>query len=145
MCGELDIMENVNAKEKIWGTMHCDTYDNGECVETDGRGGSVIPNGTAPQGHFHTYTMEIDRSADVEAVRWFFDDKLYWQLTSDDFSKEVWEQTTHIPYFILLNLAIGGSFPNKVAAVTTPTEATASTGTMKIDWVAVYNHGGKKT
>lgn len=134
----MDIMENVNAVNRVWGTLHCDVYTNGECVETDGLGGNTVPT-TVVQGNFHTYTLEVDRSADIEAIRWFLDGTLYWQVTSDDLSEDVWTQTVHVPYFILLNLAIGGSMPNNKAGITTPTTATAETGTMTVDYVAVYN------
>jgi hypothetical protein len=139
MCGEMDILENVNGVNQAWGTLHCDVYFNGECVETDGLGSSTVPNTTALQGNFHRYTLEVDRSADIEAIRWFLDGSLYWQVTTEELSTEVWDQTVHVPYFILLNLAIGGSMPNNKAGITTPTAATASTGTMTVDYVAVYN------
>lgn len=138
-CGELDIMENVNALNQIWGTMHCDKYFDGQCTETDGKGGSTVPTGTIPQGNFHKYTLEVDRSGTIESVRWFYDDALYWQVTTDDLTADIWEQTIHTEYFILLNLAIGGAMPNNKSGKTTPTEATASTGTMTVDYVAVYN------
>lgn len=133
-------MENINGVNKVYGTMHCGTAPGGECNENDGRGSSAAPTGSALQGNFHTYTVEIDRTATIEAVRWYLDDVLYWQVTSDQLSAAVWAQTVQNDgYYMLLNLAIGGSFPDKVYGSTTPIESTVTSATMTFEYVAVYN------
>ena len=53
--------------------------------------------------------------------------------------------TSHAGYFILLNVAMGGAFPNGVAGTGTPTAATASGVPMLVDYVAVYTRGGGTT
>jgi hypothetical protein len=50
--------------------------------------------------------------------------------------------TNHAGYFILLNVAMGGAFPNGVAGVGTPTASTASGVPMRVDYVAVWTRGG---
>ncbi len=50
--------------------------------------------------------------------------------------------TNHPGYFLLLNVAMGGSFPNAVAGYTTPTASTVSGRPMVVDYVAVYARGG---
>lgn len=138
--GELDIMENVNAENKIHGTMHCGINPGGPCDETNGISGSTKPTSSAAQGNFHTYTMEIDRSnAAAEAVHWYLDGVQYHQVAMSKMDTATWNQAIHNSYFILLNVAIGGTFPDKVAGKTTPIESTASSGTMLVDYVAVYN------
>ena len=53
--------------------------------------------------------------------------------------------TNHAGYFILLNVAMGGAFPNGVAGAGTPTGATVSGRPMLVDYVAVYTRGGGTT
>jgi Ricin-type beta-trefoil lectin domain len=43
---------------------------------------------------------------------------------------------------IILDLAIGGGYPNGVCGCTTPTASTASGGTMSVDYVAAYTTNG---
>lgn len=138
--GELDIMENVNAVNKVYGTYHCGTNPGGPCDETNGLSGNTIPVGTPAQGNMHTYTIEVDRTDEAaEALRWYLDGELYWQVAQTAVPAETWAATVHNSYFIILNLAIGGSFPDKVYGSPTPIESTAATGTMLVDYVAVYN------
>lgn len=49
-------------------------------------------------------------------------------------------QIAHRGHFLLMNLAIGGSFPNKdYGADATPLETTASGGVYEAEYIAVYN------
>lgn len=140
--GELDIMENVNAVNKVYGTFHCGINPGGPCDETNGLSGNTVPSGSAAQGNFHTYTIEVDRTdSSAEVLRWYLDGTLYWQVTStyEGMDAATWDEAVHNSYFIILNMAIGGSFPNNVYGSTTPIESTASSGTFLIDYVAVYN------
>lgn len=121
------------------GGMHCGINPGGVCNEPIGLGGNRACTGTTCQGNFHIYTLEVDRSQSVEAVRWFLDGVLYWQVTSTQLSADVWAQVAHKPVFILLNLAMGGSFPNGVFGSTTPLSTTTSGGVLTVDYVAVYN------
>ncbi|OLN86544.1 Beta-glucanase 3 [Colletotrichum chlorophyti] len=139
VAGELDIMENVNAVNEVWGTMHCDVSPGGACHEQDGLSGNLTCAGTPCQGNFHKYTLEVDRTAAPEAVRWFLDDTLFWQLTDADVPAAVWTETIGTSYFVLLNIAIGGSFPDKNFGSPTPLADTVSGGTMEVEYVAVYN------
>lgn len=135
-------MENVNAVNKVYGTFHCGVNPGGPCDETNGLSGNTVPKGSAAQGSFHTYTIEVDRTdSSLEALRWYLDGTLYWQVTSDysGMDAATWDEAVHNSYFVILNMAIGGSFPNNVYGSTTPIESTASSGTFLIDYVAVYN------
>jgi hypothetical protein len=53
--------------------------------------------------------------------------------------------TNHAGYFILLNVAMGGAFPNGVAGSGTPTASTVSGRPMLVDYVAVWTRGGSGT
>jgi beta-glucanase (GH16 family) len=132
-------MENVNGLNKVWGTLHCDKSPGGTCDETNGLSGNLACSGSTCQGGFHTYTFEVDRSKTPEALRWYLDGKLFWQIVQTNMSTAVWEKTVHGPVFILLNMAMGGSFPDGVYGSTTPLANTTSGGVYSIEYVAVYN------
>ncbi len=116
-CGEIDIMEHVNNNPKINGTMHWD--NNGHAQY----GGDVD---YSPTTAYHVYSVEWDTSA----IKWFLDGTKYWEAnianninSTDEF---------HSPFFILLNLAIGGTWPGNPDATTTFPD------TMFVDYVRVY-------
>lgn len=133
-------MENVNAQNKIHGTMHCGSNPGGPCDETNGLSGSATPAGSPAQGNFHTYAVEVDRTNSAkETVTWFLDGTQYWQVDSTTVEATAWQAAIHNSYFVILNVAVGGSFPDKVYGSTTPIESTASAATMYIEYVAVYN------
>ncbi|KAF3017188.1 hypothetical protein E8E14_012261 [Neopestalotiopsis sp. 37M] len=137
--GEFDILESVNGLNKAFGGMHCDVNPGGFCNEPNGLGGNMACAGTACQGHFHIYTLEVDRTGSVEAARWFLDGNLYWQVTSSQMSAAAWANVAHQPVFILLNMAVGGGFPDGAFGSATPLPSTTSGGVFTIDYVAVYN------
>jgi beta-glucanase (GH16 family) len=137
--GEYDIMENVNGINSVWGTLHCGTNPGGPCNETNGLGASTACPNSACQGNFHTYGLEWDRSASPEALRWYVDGVLFHTVTSDQMDATTWANATHHGHFILLNVAMGGAFPNAFSTQPTPTRSTVSGVPMIVDYVAVYN------
>ncbi|KAI9146874.1 Glycosyl hydrolase family 16 [Paramyrothecium foliicola] len=137
--GEFDMMENVNGINRVWGVLHCGVNPGGPCRETDGLVGWRDGGSPPLQGNFHTYAFEVDRTQSLEAIRWFLDGILFWQVVSTDVPSDVWAQAVHNPHFILLNLAIGGAFPNNNYGSATPLANTASGGQLQAEYVAVYN------
>lgn len=132
-------MENVNGINRAYGVFHCDSAPGGACNEYSGLSGSRACPGSACNGNIHKYTFEVDRTKTLEAIRWFVDDTLFWQVTSQDIPAKVWNEAVHKPHFVLLNLAIGGSFPNAIYGSSTPLTSTTSGGTFLAEYVAVYN------
>jgi beta-glucanase (GH16 family) len=115
-CGEIDIMEHINSVPLVYGTMH---WDNNGHVSY---GGNISCDVT----QYHTYTLEWNSSS----ITWFLDGSQYWQgnianniNSTDEF---------HAPFFIILNLAIGGSWPGS------PDGTTPFPDTMFVDYVRVY-------
>lgn len=88
---------------------------------------------------WHTYAVEVDRTTAVETLKWYVDDVLFHTVTEAQLGTSTWDQTTHQGQFILLNLAIGGAFPNGVYGGSTPIASTVPNRPMYIDYVAVYN------
>ncbi|MFE6650411.1 glycoside hydrolase family 16 protein, partial [Nocardioides sp. NPDC057772] len=138
--GEIDIMENVNGANQVWGTLHCGTSPGGPCNETTGLGGTLqgCPGSTC-QSSFHTYAMEWDRSTSPQQIRFYVDNTHYHTVRSDQVDATTWNNATNHGFFIILNVAIGGGWPGN------PTAATASGVPMLVDYVAVYSKGGGTT
>ena len=132
-------MENVNGANTAYANYHCGTTPGGPCNEPNGLGGTRACPTNACQGNWHTYTFEVDRTQSLEAIRWFVDGTLYWQVVSTNVPAAVWNATTYNGHYLLLNLAMGGSFPNAVYGSPTPNSATVSGGVFQVAYVGVYN------
>ncbi len=143
--GEFDIMENVNGINSVWGVLHCGVNPGGPCNETTGLGANRACPGSSCQSAFHTYRFEWDQSSSPQAFRWYVDGQQFHSVTQNQLPADTWaNMTNHAGYFILLNLAIGGAFPNALAG-STPTAATVSGHSLVVDYVAVYTAGGGGT
>lgn len=134
--GEIDVMENVNGANQVWGTLHCGTSPGGPCNETSGLGGTRVMGSPSLQAAFHTYTVEWDRSVSPEEIRWYVDGILYHTVRANQVDATTWANATNHGFFIILNVAIGGGWPGN------PTAATASGAPMLVDYVAVYSTSG---
>ncbi|MGW5671017.1 carbohydrate-binding protein [Micromonospora sp. NPDC003776] len=144
--GEIDVMENVNGLNQVWGTLHCGVAPGGPCNEFNGLGNTRACPGSTCQSAFHTYRTEWDASVSPQQLRWYVDGQLFHTVSQSQIGEPYWTQMTgHGGYFLLLNVAMGGSFPNGVAGYTTPTGSTVSGRPMLVDYVAVYARGGGTT
>ena len=129
--GEIDIMENSGgAPNTVNGTFHCGVAPGGPCNENNGIGGKHAGAGALSAG-FHTFAVEWDRTRPVEEIRWYVDGQNYFTVRSSQVDATTWANATHHGFFILLNLAVGGSFPGPTDAKTKPT------GSMLVDYVEV--------
>ncbi|MBC9716087.1 family 16 glycosylhydrolase [Streptomyces sp. TRM66268-LWL] len=141
--GEFDVMENVNGINSVWGVLHCGVNPGGPCNETQGIGASRACPGATCQSAFHTYRFEWDRSVSPNVLRWYVDGQLYHSVDENRVGAEAWtNMTSHAGYFILLNVAMGGAFPDGVAGHATPVAGTVSGRPMLVDYVAVWTRGG---
>jgi Carbohydrate binding module (family 6) len=141
--GEFDIMENVNGINAVWGVLHCGVAPGGPCNEFNGIGANRPCPGSTCQSAFHTYRFEWDASISPQQLRWYVDETQYHSVSQSQVDAGTWNNmTAHAGYFILLNVAMGGSFPSGVAGTGTPTAATASGVPMVVDYVAVWTRGG---
>ncbi|MFC3494759.1 carbohydrate-binding protein [Glycomyces rhizosphaerae] len=140
--GEFDFMENVNGLDWTFGTLHCGVAPGGPCNEFNGIAGQTYCGGSCHNG-FHTYGFEWDESGAAGQLRWYVDGTLYHTIDEGDLPADTWAQMTdHAGYFLMLNLAIGGAFPDGVSGQTTPTAATVPGHSMLVDYVRVYTSGG---
>lgn len=120
-CGEIDIMEFIGDKEPdaIYGTVH---YKNDEGKHASG--GSKI-NSDKLAGNFHTYAMEWNK----DSISMFFNDVKYnsFALDSAGKNKDIFAK----PFYLLINLALGGDWPGPVDAAILPRQ-------FIVDYVRVY-------
>jgi beta-glucanase (GH16 family) len=120
-CGEIDIMEYLGSKPtSIFGTVHGPGYSGGEAISKN----YVLTNDRF-DNDFHVFGIEWGENY----VNYYVDDVLYNQITPKDVKGEwVFNQ----PFYIILNMAVGGNFPGS------PNSETVFPQTMQIDYVRVY-------
>ena len=120
-CGEIDIMEYRGQKPStLVGTVHGPGYSGGQAVGKE----YILPNDRFDRG-FHIFGIEWG----PKYINFYVDDVLYNQITPEDVPGEwVYDQ----PFYILLNLAVGGNF------VGPPNANTVFPQTMLVDYVRVY-------
>ncbi|MEU7159572.1 glycoside hydrolase family 16 protein [Streptomyces chrestomyceticus] len=135
--GEFDIMENVNGANRVWGVLHCGVNPGGPCNEAQGIGNSRVCPGAACQAGFHTYALELDRTGSTEYLHWSVDGQRFHTVSSAQMDAATWARTTHHGHFLLINLAMGGAFPDAVAGRATPTDATRPGASLLVDHVSV--------
>ncbi len=119
--GEIDIMEYRGQDPTVvLGTVHGPGYSAGNSVSKS----YTLTNDRFDTG-FHIFGIEWG----PEYINYYVDDVLYNQITPNDVPGE-W--VFNDPFYIILNLAVGGDF------VGAPNEETAFPQTMLVDYVRVY-------
>jgi beta-glucanase (GH16 family) len=115
-CGEIDVMEHINTTLQLVGTAH---WFNEKHVSS----GSRIP---CDVRQFHNYAVEWNE----DSIRWLLDNKRYYAISIKDSVNNT--QAFHKPFYLLLNLAIGGEWPGN------PDATTVFPDTVFVDYVRVY-------
>lgn len=141
--GEIDIMENTQGLNTVWSTLHCGTSPGGPCNETSGIGGNTPCPGATCQAGFHTYRVEWDRSTSVEEIRFSVDGNNFHTVRANQVDATTWANATNHGYFIILNVAMGGGFPDAFGGG--PDGGTQPGHSMLVDYVQVLSAGGSGT
>jgi beta-glucanase (GH16 family) len=120
-CGEIDIMEQKGTQPNtIFGSLHGPGYSGG-----NSKSGTYSLMNDRFDNDFHIYAVEWYE----DRIDYFVDGYLYNRINKTDVpGKWVFDQ----PFFIILNVAIGGNF------VGFPNVNTAFPQTMQIDYVRAY-------
>jgi hypothetical protein len=140
--GEIDIMEDVNSLSEVAGTIHCGTDPGGPCNEPDGIG-SGLTSCSGCQSGYHTYSMILNRTnTSDESITFYLDGNQYFSVSESQVGTATWQAAYDHNLSIILDLAMGGGFPNGVCDCTTPASSTASGGTMSVAYVAAYSTSG---
>jgi beta-glucanase (GH16 family) len=122
-CGEIDIMENIGKEPSIvHGTLHAPGY-----TQEGYTAAYTLPSGVFSDD-FHVFAAEWE----PQQVRMYVDGNLYGTFTqSGSPAPNNWPLDTQ-PFFLLLNLAVGGEWPGN------PDASTQFPQQMLVDWVRVY-------
>jgi beta-glucanase (GH16 family) len=136
--GEVDILEDINGRSSLFGTLHCGVNPGGPCNESTGLGSGERACSGCQTG-YHNYAVEIDRSKSPEEIRWYLDGANYFTLPATRVDASTWAKAVDHPFFIIYDLAMGGGFPDAFGGG--PNASTVSGGQLNVDWVAVYNKG----
>ena len=127
-CGEIDIMENIGREPStVHGTIHGPGYSGGKGIGSP----FSFPDGRKFADDFHVYAVEWSPNQ----IKFFVDNNLYATRTPADLpagAKWVYDH----PFFILLNLAVGGKWPGN------PDATTVFPQQMLVDYVRVYKRSG---
>jgi beta-glucanase (GH16 family) len=122
-CGEIDIMENIGkGPTKVHGSMHGPGYSGASGLS----GTYTAPSGKFADG-FHVYAVEWEPFV----VRFYVDGNLYETRTPADLPSGAKWVFDH-PFFILLNVAVGGDWPGS------PDDTTVFPQNMLVDYVRAY-------
>jgi beta-glucanase (GH16 family) len=123
-CGEIDIMENIGKEPgTVHGTIHGPGYSGANGIGAP----FALPEGQRFADDFHIYATEWS----PKSIRFYVDDHLYETITPASLPKGKKWVYKH-PFFILLNVAVGGDWPRN------PDASTTFPQTMLVDYVRVY-------
>ncbi|WP_420319768.1 glycoside hydrolase family 16 protein [Flagellimonas sp.] len=122
-CGEIDIMEYLGDSPTVtFGSVHGPGYSAGEAETKE----YELENDRFDTG-FHIFGIEWG----PDYINYYVDGDLYNQITQNDVPGEwVFDH----PFYIILNVAVGGTFPGS------PNEDTTFPQTMLVDYVRVYEN-----
>ncbi|MFD9942780.1 RICIN domain-containing protein [Nonomuraea sp. NPDC059023] len=119
--GEIDIMENIGREPStVHGTIHGPGYSGGAGI------GAAYSISGAFADAFHTFT--VDWSPNL--IIWYVDGNEYQRRTPASLGGNRW--VFDHPFFMIMNVAVGGHWPGYPDATTTFPQ------TMTVDYVRVY-------
>jgi hypothetical protein len=140
--GEIDIMEDVNALSEHSGTLHCGTDPNGPCNETTGLS-SGLQACSGCQAGYNTYSVIVNRTnTSAESITYYLNGTAYYTVNESQVGTSAWQAAVDHGFFIILDLAMGGAYPNAICGCTSPSSATSSGASMSVGYVAVYTTAG---
>jgi beta-glucanase (GH16 family) len=121
-CGEIDVLENIGKEPGIThGSAHGPGYSGGKGLTAT----HALPGGAKLSDDFHTFRVDWEPGS----LSWYVDDVLYQTRTPADARGSAW--VFDHPFFLILNVAVGGAWPGN------PDSTTTFPAAMKVDWVRV--------
>jgi beta-glucanase (GH16 family) len=128
-CGEIDIMENIGKEPStVHGSIHGPGFTGADGLEAR----YALPENRRLADDFHVFAVEWEPNA----IRFYLDDNLYVTRTRSDL-RPSWKWVFDHPFFLLLNVAVGGDWPGN------PDATTVFPQTMPVDYVRVYKRSGQ--
>ncbi|WP_256872374.1 family 16 glycosylhydrolase [Paenibacillus sp. 79R4] len=133
--GEIDVME---AKGRLPGTTSGAVHFGGQWPVNKYIAGEYhFPDGQTFANDFHVYTLIWEE----DNFKWYVDGKFFFKVTRDQWYSVAAPNNPNAPFdqpfYIIMNLAVGGHFDGGLAP--SPGDIPA---TMQVDYVRVYKPGG---
>ncbi len=137
--GEIDILEDVNALSEHSATLHCGnpaTHNAdgtlGPCHEYTGLSSGLKPCPSCQAG-YHSYSVIIDRrEPGAEQIRWYLDGREFFSVSEAQVGAASWTEAIDHGYSIILDVAMGGTYPDNQCKCSAPSGATTAGGTMSV-------------
>lgn len=126
--GEIDVMEAINLGASGGNTVHGTIHYGGQWPNNVFTGDSYVV-ATSTDTDFHDYALEWDETE----IRWYVDNVLYAAQNAWSSSAAPYPAPFDQPFYILLNVAVGGNWPGS------PDGGTVFPVTMEVDYVRVYS------
>jgi beta-glucanase (GH16 family) len=119
--GEIDIMEYVGREpDLVLGTLHGPGYAGAGGLTRWNRRDYIVGD------DFHTFAIDWDE----DGIRWLYDGEVFYELGPESLGGREW--VFDQPFFIILNLALGGTLGGTIALDTEFPQY------MHVDYVRVY-------
>jgi hypothetical protein len=142
----IDIMEDVDSLSEHSGTLHCGDPATrnadgtlGPCHEYTGLSSGLQPC-PACQAGYHTYSVIIDRrEPGAEQIRWYLDGREFFSVSESTVGTAAWTEAVDHGYSIIVDIAMGGTYPHNQCRCSAPDAATTAGGTMSVRSLAVYD------
>lgn len=143
--GEIDILEDVDGRSERSGAFHCGNLTQvnpngtlGPCDEHTGLSSGLLPC-PGCQTSYQTYSVIVDRRNPAdEQIRWYLDGHEYFNVHESQVGAGPWDEAVNHGFSIILDLAMGGQYPDEQCGCTTPTSHTTVGATLGVRDVAVY-------
>ncbi len=122
--GEIDIMEHVGYNQgQVHGTIHTEAYNHR--IGTQKGGFTQVTEASAA---FHDYAVEWEEGE----IRWYVDGAEYYRVEKQATDGHAEWPLDH-PYYVILNLAVGGDWGGAKGV-----DKTAFPARFEVDWVRVW-------
>lgn len=123
-CGEIDIMEHVGfEKDSVFGTVHTEAYNH---IRGTQKGRKLFIKN--PYSEYHVFAVEWT----PEKMDFLVDDVLYNQIPNEKKTTAEWPFDS--PFYILVNIAVGGNLGGQKGV-----DESAFPATMDVDYIRVYS------
>jgi beta-glucanase (GH16 family)/glycerophosphoryl diester phosphodiesterase len=125
-CGEIDIMEHVGfKKDTVFGTIHTKAYNH---IKGTQKGKNIFIEN--PYTQFHTYAIDWT----PEKIDFLLDGDVYFQFLNEHKTSAEWPFDK--PFFLILNMAVGGNLGGQKGI-----DDSVFPATYQIDYVRVFQRG----
>ncbi len=123
LCGEIDIMEHVGyLPDSIFGTIHSFAYNHMKGTQ---KSKGVLKENL--YNDFHKYTIEWT----PEKIDFLFDGIVYNHISNEHISVNEWPFDQ--PFFLIVNLAVGGNWGGKMGV-----DDNVFPAALQVDYIRVY-------